>query len=359
MAKSDSANSNSTSSNPQAVDLGLQEETLIAKAQKSPKNTVEGIPNRHNFRIPDYDLRVSNSNNTISFTAPALPVGGRASDAVFRELTGQRQDEYLTKIGNELVTNYNKWGSVTDVTMTGGASGAGVTVGLSGKYNFPPDQNAIKYAQGCFDLYRNIDFMKWAQEGIERGGVTYQVKDGQKIHYSVADLELVKEKASEAANRGFNSITANSGGTLPDNPREAVAMVDKFLQQKQATAAGPNLDDTTHPYNKQYAQALQGLEGISQSGNASKQDVAAALVKAGVDSGFNKDGPLAVVAGKQEGSVFAVQGEATNPASLRAKVDTGSVQPGSAQQLSEALTSTQAVAQSTDQTQQATKARVA
>jgi hypothetical protein len=101
-----------------------------------------------------------------------------------------------------------------------------------------------------------------------------------------------------------------------------------------------NFENPDHPYHKHYGQALQGIEGVKlgvSNESASKQDIAATLVKAGVDADFDKDKSLRILAGKHEGTLFAVQGE--GPAAPRALVFAHEVQPGAAKDLSETLKS--------------------
>jgi hypothetical protein len=107
-----------------------------------------------------------------------------------------------------------------------------------------------------------------------------------------------------------------------------------------ATAASSNypLQDNRHPYHAHFVQAMKGIEGMPLAGietAVNEKDVAAALVKAGADANFKKELPLQVLAGKHEGTLFAVQGE--GPAASRGLIFTYEVQPNTLKEVSDSL----------------------
>jgi hypothetical protein len=106
-----------------------------------------------------------------------------------------------------------------------------------------------------------------------------------------------------------------------------------------AVSSNYTLQDSRHPYNSHFVQAMKGIEGMPLAGmetSVSEKDVAASLVKAGFDANFKKELPLQVLAGKHEGTLFAVQGEG-GPAASRALIFTYEVQPNTFKEASESL----------------------
>jgi hypothetical protein len=301
-----------------------EDESLLAASGKLPKNTIRGIIDPKNFSIPNYDLREAYSGNSITFSAPQMPVGGRGSDAVFRELTNQRSEEYLTKIGNALGEKYNSRFSLTEVSMNASPFG----VGVSGKFFAAPDPEAKKFAQSAFDIYRNLDYSAWAKEGIERGGVSYQVKDGQKIYFSAEDLKLVKKVADANVERAFNS-NRTADGSLPKSPEEAIGIMRAKINDNNASA---KTDVTAKDFGERGEHFNKAL--LSANGNT---DVAAALLKSSAAAGHDPKGEFRVEVSTTNGALIPAQG--TGPGVSRGDgVVASQVQPGTAQNVAEAFT---------------------
>jgi hypothetical protein len=99
-----------------------------------------------------------------------------------------------------------------------------------------------------------------------------------------------------------------------------------------ATAKAGTLEDTAHPYNKQFATILNNLESLNVSGD--KKDMAATLVQSGANMGFDKDSPVKVVAGTKDNMV-AIQGD--GPTSLLASVGNSEVKRDAFQDVSDSL----------------------
>jgi hypothetical protein len=99
-----------------------------------------------------------------------------------------------------------------------------------------------------------------------------------------------------------------------------------------ASAKAGTLEDSAHPYNKQFTAALNNLESLGVAGD--KKDMAATLVQAGANAGFDKDASVKVVAGTKDNMV-AVQGD--GPTSLLASVAHSEVKQGAFQNVSESL----------------------
>jgi hypothetical protein len=120
--------------------------------------------------------------------------------------------------------------------------------------------------------------------------------------------------------------------------KSATPNMENESGQANPASTGHTLQDSRHPYNGHYMQAMKGIEGIPLSGletSVNEKDVAAALVKAGADANFKKELPLQVLAGKHEGTLFAVQGE--GPAASRGLIFTYEVQPNTLKDVSDSL----------------------
>lgn len=126
---------------------------------------------------------------------------------------------------------------------------------------------------------------------------------------------------------------------------------DKKLQDPAGSSTKTSsLENSAHAYNKQFASALIGLEDAKVSGD--KKDMAATLVLAGANAGFDKEGSFKVIAGTKD-NLIAIQGD--GPAALRASVARSEVQPGALQTVSDLFakqTSLQVTAVPTEQMEQ-------
>ena len=99
-----------------------------------------------------------------------------------------------------------------------------------------------------------------------------------------------------------------------------------------ASAKANTLEDSAHPYNKQFTTALNTLENFNVPGD--KKDMAASLLEAGVKAGFDKEGSFKVVPGTKD-NMIAVQGD--GPTSLLASVGNSEVKKGAFQTVSDSL----------------------
>jgi hypothetical protein len=99
-----------------------------------------------------------------------------------------------------------------------------------------------------------------------------------------------------------------------------------------ASAKTNTLEDSAHPYNKQFTTALNTLESLNVPGD--RKDMAATLLQAGVNAGFDKDGSMKVVAGTKD-NMIVMQGD--GPTSLLSSVANSEVKPGAFQNVSDAL----------------------
>lgn len=125
-----------------------------------------------------------------------------------------------------------------------------------------------------------------------------------------------------------NTMSARFRGLAPPAQQRADASDNIEI----ASAKISTLEDSKHAYNKQFSMALNGLDSINMQGD--KKDIAAALVQAGANAGFDKDGSLKVVVGTKD-NVIAVQGDGAT--ALRASVLHAEVQPGALQNVSDSL----------------------
>jgi hypothetical protein len=120
--------------------------------------------------------------------------------------------------------------------------------------------------------------------------------------------------------------------------KSTTSNMENELGSANAVSSSYTLQDSRHPYNSHFVQAMKGIDGIPLAGletSVTEKDVGASLVKAGFDAHFKKELPLQVLAGKHEGTLFAVQGE--GPGASRGLIFTYEVQPNTFKEVSDSL----------------------
>ena len=158
---------------------------------------------------------------------------------------------------------------------------------------------------------------------------------------------------NNAMGAGYGWDLRNKGIT---SPRELFSRIEQGMEEgkfilypqqnkpntgKLRASAEDNFSDTAlagnidAPYSKQFASFLKEVKGLEGSQalsglRADNSDLAAALVKAGSDRGFDSKQVANVVPGSQLGEVFASQGPVGGATALVAKVNVADVQPDSA-----------------------------
>jgi hypothetical protein len=116
--------------------------------------------------------------------------------------------------------------------------------------------------------------------------------------------------------------------TAPRTGKLRAGVDDTFSEM----ALAGNIDA---PYSKQFASLLSGVKELDNSTalnglRAGRDDLAAELLRAGANRGFDPQQTATVIAGDRAGEVFANQGAPGSATSLVAKVNVADVRPDSA-----------------------------
>lgn len=168
---------------------------------------------------------------------------------------------------------------------------------------------------------------------------------------------VLHEKSDRIFNDWAKTQLAEGGARVPSGNGKDVIEINKQVLQdyvdsqkpglqrvldKLRSDAGPTIEDATntgfadagHRYHGMYRDALAQLDPLSgKLDGRAAGDVAAALVAGAANAGFDPQKPITVAAGTREGTVFAIQGDPSSPASRSAMVDTANLQVPDAAQI--------------------------
>ncbi len=295
------------------------------------------MPEVNSLQEPNLNLRITEQNGRLTVELDVPRTSGSERQVPFLEVTRNESRNLLNEAQATVISRLSQSGfQVGEVQFEAGrdtTAGVGANVPRVGKLSFeitsngsvsgsirnnPDVAGAIRDAESGFDRSRQGLYEQRARNWAEDGGATIRAGDGRT--YTVtpeAGADYYNSKRWFPWER-IGPSRADAGDT-PDASRMASA---------------PGLQDTQHPYHRQYAQALQGLEGLNV---ANKPDAAALLVQASANAGFDRNGELRVVAGTKD-NLFAVQGE--GPAGMRVAIANSEIQPGALRNVSDTLAQT-------------------
>ncbi len=172
-------------------------------------------------------------------------------------------------------------------------------------------------------------------DGNQRDGITTNVNmvassglDGIANHGAPQDSEAHMDVV-------VNRVSARFRGLAPPSQLRSEGETD----MRVASGAAPARDAFAngHPLRAAYAGLQQGVASLDADAlrGARSEDVAAALLDRAVKDGFDPGTPMSVIAGGQQGTVFATQGDFGT--GQRVRLDVADVTPGSAATVSQAL----------------------
>jgi hypothetical protein len=174
-------------------------------------------------------------------------------------------------------------------------------------------------------VYQDLDRSTGArsQDPVTYDALTGKPKDYRLFYHLLLAHErgeLITHPTQENPNRGRLLSNADVSGEIAESNARGI------LTGRMSDGG------SDHPYKAMYANVMKALEKIQMSpdSNAGKEDIAAALVKAGAQKGFEPQKSIELLSGKAPGEIFISQGAAGSPTGLVAKVDVNHVQPYSA-----------------------------
>jgi hypothetical protein len=146
--------------------------------------------------------------------------------------------------------------------------------------------------------------LDWAN-ACSKTGATIKLSDGNTIKVSPKVIEEYIHSRQPKQWRGVPYTQSDAGPT-------------------ETLASTSGLDAPNHPFHHMYNDTLNKLSAMpAQPGDRqTPETLAAALTLSAANAGFDPSKPIQIAAGKQENTLFAVQGDWTNPASKSAVIDT-------------------------------------